>query len=215
MNDPIRIMIVDDHEIAREGLRTLLEEEPDIEIAGEASSGREALNLAARLSPEVILLDMVMPNMDGVETIRQLRTAGSTAAIIVLSTFAENQMVRDAVEAGALGYLLKDASRAELLRAIEGARNGRPALHPEAQRHLMQRLASPAKKPSKVEELTSRERDVLIEIARGRSNKQIASTLHLSEGTVKGYVSIILAKLEVEDRTQAALFAVKEGLVTP
>lgn len=215
MNDPIRILIVDDHEIAREGLRTLLEEERDIELVGEAASGREALNLTARLSPEVILLDMVMPNMDGIETIRQLRAAGSTAAIIVLSTFAENHMVRDAVEAGALGYLLKDVSRSELLRAIEGAKNGRPALHPEAQRHLMQRLSMPAKKPSRLEELTLRERDVLIEIAQGRSNKQIATSLNLSEGTVKGYVSIILAKLEVDDRTQAALYAVKEGLVTP
>ncbi len=215
MNDPIRIMIVDDHEIAREGLRTLLEEERDVEIVAEASSGREALNLAARHDPQVILLDMVMPNMDGVETIRQLRAAGSTAAIVVLSTFAENHMVRDAVEAGALGYLLKDASRLEILRAIESANHGRPALHPEAQRHLMQRLAAPAKKASRLEELTTRERDVLIEIAQGRSNKQIASSLNLSEGTVKGYVSIILAKLEVDDRTQAALYAVKEGLVTP
>ncbi len=213
MNEPIRVLIVDDHEIVREGLRTLLSEEPDIEIVAEATRGEQALVLAERHSPEVILLDMVMPGIGGVETIRRLRAAGSRAAIVVLTSFAEDDMVRQAVEAGALGYLLKDVSGGELVRALRGARDGHPALAPEAQRLLMQRLAAP-KASSPLDELTPRETSVLAEIARGRSNKQIAKALHLSEGTVKGYVSAVLSKLGVEDRTQAALLAVKEGLVS-
>ncbi len=211
MNEPIRVLIVDDHEIVREGLRTLLSEERDIEIVAEAARGEQALVLAAAHRPEVILLDMVMPGIGGLETIRRLRAAGSKAAVIVLTSFVEDAMVRQALEAGALGYLLKDVSGSELLRALRGAKDGHPALHPEAQRLLMQRLTAP-KTASPLDELTPREKSVLAEIARGRSNKQIAKELHLSEGTVKGYVSAVLSKLGVEDRTQAALLAVREGL---
>lgn len=213
MNEPIRVLIVDDHEIVREGLRTLLSEERDIEIVAEAARGEQALVLAAAHGPEVILLDMVMPGIGGLETIRRLRAAGSKAAILVLTSFVEDAMVRQALEAGALGYLLKDVSGGELLRALRGAKDGHPALHPEAQRLLMKHFTAP-KTISPLDELTPREKTVLAEIARGRSNKQIAKELHLSEGTVKGYVSAVLSKLGVEDRTQAALLAVREGLLT-
>ncbi len=209
---PPRLLIVDDHAIVREGLRTLLSEEPDLEIAGEAANGEEALEACARLGPDVVLLDLAMPGLDGLGTLRRWRqTGGGPPAVLVLTSFAEEGSVRQAIELGALGYLLKDVSRAELVAAVRGAKHGRPALHAEAQRHLMRQIAAPLA-PSPLTDLTPRETSVLAEIAQGRSNRQIAKTLHLSEGTVKGYVSTVLSKLGVEDRTQAALLAVREGL---
>jgi DNA-binding NarL/FixJ family response regulator len=208
----IRILIVDDHEIVREGLRTVLAEVEDLELVGEAASGLEALDRVRELAPEVVLMDIVMPEMGGIEAIRRLTAAGSPARVLVLSSFVEDELVRQAVEAGALGYLLKDASKGDLVRAIRDARKGKPSLHPDAQRILMQRVQAPPS-ASPLDDLTPRERSVLELIARGRSNKQIASGLHLSEGTVKGYVSAVLSKLAVDDRTQAALLAVREGLV--
>ncbi|MCB1032323.1 MAG: response regulator transcription factor [Acidobacteria bacterium] len=212
MSDTVSILIVDDHEIVREGLRTLLGEVDDLQVVGEAGSGRQALDRAAALDPDVILMDLVMPQMGGIEAIAKLKEQGSRAGILVLSSFIEDDLVRQAVEAGALGYLLKDASKGDLIRAIRGAKEGRPSLHPDAQRILMQRVQAPPQR-SPIDELTPREKNVLELIARGRSNKQIASSLHLSEGTVKGYVSAILGKLAVDDRTQAALLAVREGFV--
>lgn len=213
MNEAITILIVDDHEIVREGLRTLLGEVEDLRVVGEAGSGRQALQKVEALRPDVVLMDLVMPEMGGIEAIRQLTEQGCSAGILVLSSFIEDDLVRQAIEAGALGYLLKDASKGDLIRAIRGAKQGRPSLHPDAQRILMQRVqAPPAQSP--IDDLTPREKTVLELIARGRSNKQIASSLHLSEGTVKGYVSAVLGKLGVEDRTQAALLAVREGFVT-
>lgn len=208
----IRILIVDDHEIVREGLRTVLAEVEDLDIVGEAGSGREALEKAAALEPDVVLMDLLMPEMGGVEAIRRLQERGDAAKVVVLSSFVEDDLVRQAIEAGALGYLLKDASKGDLVRAIRGARAGVPALHPEAQRILMQRVQP--QPPSLLDGLTPREKSVLELIAQGHSNKQIASRLHLSEGTVKGYVSTILGKLAVDDRTQAALLAVREGFVS-
>ena len=213
MTEPIRVLIVDDHAIVREGLRTLLSEEPGIEVVGEAANGVEALVSATRLQPDVILMDLVMPEMDGLEATKLIREGGSASRILVLTSFADDQRVRAAIRAGAIGYLLKDVLKDDLLHAIRTAAQGRPALHPEAQRQLMQQVAAPAP-PSLLEDLTARERDVLRLIARGQSNKEIAATLHLTEGTVKGYVSAILAKLGVDDRTQAALYAVKHGLAT-
>ena len=209
---PIRVLIVDDHEIVREGLRTLLAEEPEFEVAGEASNGRDAVESAARLKPDVVLLDLMMPGMDGIEVTRQIRKAELPSRVLVLTSFAEDKQVRDAIAAGAIGYLLKDVLKGDLLKAIRNAHQGQPSLHPEVQRQLMRRVASSTPAPL-IEELTARERVVLQLIAQGQSNKGIASTLHLSEGTVKGYVSAILAKLGVADRTQAALYAVKHGLV--
>lgn len=208
---PLRILLVDDHEIVREGLRTLLSDEDDLEVVGEAGDGAQALRLVAALEPDLVLMDLAMPGMDGLETLRQLRRSGSAARVLILTTFAEGEQVREAVAEGALGYLLKDVPKAELVRALRGARHGTPALHPEAQRVLMRGVATPPG-DSPFDLLTPRELSVLELLAQGFSNKKIGTTLHLSEGTVKGYVSAVLAKLQVQDRTQAALLAVRHGL---
>lgn len=210
MTQPIRVFIVDDHAIVREGLQTLLAEEREFLVVGEAARGAEAVRLIPGAKPDVVLMDLVMPEIDGVETIRRLRQAGVQTHILVLTSFSEDQRVRDALQAGATGYLLKDVLKDDLLRAIQSAARGEPTLHPEAQRVLIRQTTAPA---SPLHSLTDRERDVLRLIAQGRSNKEIAATLYLTEGTVKGYVSTILGKLGVEDRTQAALLAVRHGLV--
>jgi DNA-binding NarL/FixJ family response regulator len=206
---PIRVLIVDDHEIIREGLRTLLGEEPGLELAGEAGSGEEALGLLGALRPDVVLVDLLMPGMGGIELIRRVRRTDERTRFLVLTSYAEDRQVHEAIAAGAIGYLLKDVLRTELVRAIRDANQGLPALHPEAQKQLMRRVRTPVHEPA--EELTAREREVLALIAEGQSNKLIAARLGLSEGTVKGYVSAILGKLGVADRTQAALWAVRNG----
>ena len=213
MNTPIKVVIADDHEIVREGLRTLFRDELDITVVAEARSGEEALEMVGRHDPDVVLMDLVMPGIGGVEAARRVREAAPRTQVLVLTSFAGDQQVKEALRAGAIGFLLKDVSRDELLRAIRSVRDGRPALHAEAQRHLL-RGVSPDPVANALAELTDRERGVLQLIARGRSNKAIASELFLSEGTVKGYVSVILSKLGVEDRTQAALWAVKHGVVS-
>ena len=206
---PVRVLIVDDHSIVREGLRTLLSEEAEIEVVGEAANGAEAVKLVATRHPHVILMDLVMPEVDGIEAIRRIRARKYACEILVLTSFGDDQHVRDAIQAGATGYLLKDVLKADLLRAIQAAARGEPTLHPEAQRVLIRQTTA----PSPFKDLTERELDVLRLIAQGRSNREIALTLHLTEGTVKGYVSTVLDKLQVDDRTQAALFAVKHKLV--
>ncbi len=205
----IRILIVDDHVIVREGVRALLEDE-GFAVVGEAGSGDEAVERARSLAPDVVLMDLVMPGLPAIEAIRLIRESCPGTQVLVLTTFLDDRQVREAVEAGAIGYLLKDVLKGDLARAIRDARQSRPWLHPEAQRSLMQRVTS---RPAPHESLTPRERSVLELIGRGRSNKQIAAALHLSEGTVKGYTSVIFDKLAVADRTQAALYAVKHGLV--
>lgn len=207
---PIRLLIADDHVIVREGLRMFLTEE-DIEVVGEAANGVEAVALAAALKPDVVLMDLVMPELDGIQATQRIREVSPDTRILILTSFADDRNVHEAIRAGALGYLLKDVLKPELLRAIQAALQNRPTLHPEAQRLLMRQVASPAD-PSPLQDLTERERDVLRLIAQGRSNKEIAAALHLTEGTVKGYVSAILVKLHVADRTQAALCAVRHGL---
>lgn len=210
MSPAIRVLLVDDHAIVREGLRALLSEEPGIGVAGEAANGAQAVALAAELRPEVVLMDLVMPEMDGIEATRRIRAASPASRVLVLTSFAGDAQVHAAIEAGALGYLLKDVLKPELVRAIRAAAQDSPTLHPEVQRRLMRQLAAPPK-PSPLEGLTERERSVLALIARGHSNKEIAAALHLTEGTVKGHVSAILLKLGVADRTQAALLAVRHG----
>lgn len=210
MMTPIRVLIVDDHTIVREGLRTLLAEEAEIEVVGEAANGLEALGLVAMHQPQVVLMDLVMAGIDGIETTRRIRQMNTPCQVLVLTSFGDDQRVRDAVQAGAIGYLLKDVLKADLLRAIHAAARGEPTLHPEAQRVLIRQTRTPA---APFRDLTERELDVLRLIGQGKSNREIATTLHLTEGTVKGYVSTILAKLQVEDRTQAALYAVRHGLV--
>lgn len=205
----IRVLIVDDHAIVREGLRTLLSEEEELDVIGEASNGAEALGVIATHRPDVVLMDLMMPVMDGVEATRRVRQQTPTSRVIVLTSFRDDQLVQDAIRAGATGYLLKDVLKADLLSAIRRAARGEPVLHPEAQAALMRQASAP---PSPLQGLTEREVDVLRLIAQGHSNREIADTLYLTEGTVKGYVSTILSKLNVQDRTQAALLAVKHGL---
>jgi DNA-binding NarL/FixJ family response regulator len=203
----IRVLIVDPHVIVHAGLRSLLAEADDMLIVGEATHSADALHRAACLQPNVILIDPMLPEMDGIETIRLLRQHSATSQIVVLTAVGEEQWVHAALQAGAIGYLLKDVLQSELLRAIRAAAQGEPTLHPVAQRALMRKAtASPFK------DLTEREFDVLRLIVQGCNNRTIATTLCLTEGTVKGYVSTILAKLQVADRTQAALYAVKHGL---
>jgi len=211
--DPVRILIADDHEVVREGLGHLLGGEPGFELVGFARDGEEAVRKAESERPHVILMDLVMPVLDGVTAIGRLRESGVDSAIVVLTTFIEETKVRDALEAGAVGYLLKDVSKEELKSAIRSAAEGRHTLHPEAEEILLRPDTSNGS--GALARLTDRERDVLRLIASGKSNKAIAKALFLSVGTVKGYVSKVLSKLRVQDRTQAALLAVREGLVDP
>ena len=209
----IRVLIVDDHEIVREGLQTLLTEESDIEVIGGARDGAEGVRAAAALRPQVVLMDLAMPGMDGIEAIRQVRAACAECRVLVLTSFVDDRRVLEAIQAGATGYLMKDVLKPDLLDAIRAAAQGRPTLHPLAQQALMRQTIAADAQPHA--SLTEREHEVLRLIAAGNSNKQIAAILYLSEGTVKGYVSAILAKLGVTDRTQAALYAVKHGLNVP
>lgn len=211
MSSRVRVLIADDHAVVREGLNLFLEETDEIEIVGEARDGVEAVSAAQKLNPDVILMDVMMPRMDGIEALRRIKESGVPARVLMLTTFAEETHVREAIQAGAIGYLMKDVLKPELLAAIRAAAEGRPTLHPEAQSRLIGHLTKPPER-SPLDDLTDRERDVLALIARGKSNKAIAATLFLSVGTVKGYVSTILAKLGVSDRTQAALLAVKHGI---
>lgn len=212
MNSSIRIVIADDHNMVREGLRMFLSEERDLQVIGEADNGLAAVTLVEELRPDVVLMDLLMPGMDGIEATRRLRESAPRSQVLVLTSFLDDQKVRDAIQAGAIGYLLKDVLRDELLSAIRAAAQGRPTLHPEAQRHLMRQVSEPAALQP-FDHLTEREREALVWIAQGNSNKEIAAQMHLTEGTVKGYVSAILIKLDVADRTQAALYAVRHGLV--
>lgn len=208
---PARVLLVDDHEMVRFGLRTLLEDEPGLVVVGEASSGEQALAQAAALSPHVVLMDLALPDADGIATTRRLRASHpGTNVIILTGNFGDDLRVKEAVQAGAVGYLLKDILKADLVHAIRRAAESKPTLHPEAQEQLMKVTLEV---PAAHAELTGRELSVLKLIGQGLSNKKIAARLELTEGTVKGYVSIILSKLGVSDRTQAALYAVKQGLV--
>jgi NarL family two-component system response regulator LiaR len=211
----IRVLIVDDHAVVREGLRAFLELQVDIEVVGEADDGEAALELVERLAPEVILMDLVMPRLDGVGAMRQLRARGIETRVIVLTSFLDDERLLPAIQAGAAGYLLKNAEPAELVRAIRAARRGEAIIDPTAAAQLVRVIAEgtgPA--GSDAERLTRREREVLELITRGQSNKRIALALGISEKTVKTHVGHVLAKLGVADRTQAALRAVRDGLVS-
>lgn len=212
MSETIRILIVDDHAIVRQGLRAVLRVLPGLEWAGEARNGREALELIPDLKPDLVLIDLVMPELDGVATITGIKRIAPAMPVIALTTFAEADLVIGAVQAGADGYLLKDVEVAELERAIRAVCAGRPYLHPEATRHLLQATAQPVDPPEK---LTSREREVLALLARGLTNRQISGELHIAEKTVSVHVSNILSKLALSSRTQAALYAARSGLVPP
>lgn len=209
MRKPVRVLIADDHQVVREGLQMILaESDGEIVVVGEASDGEEAVRLAKSVNPDVVLMDLSMPRVDGLEATRRLREAGVPSRVLILTSFADGDGVRDAVRAGVTGYLMKDVLKSELLTAIRLAADGVPTLHPRAQQHLMRGIAEPDT-PSPFAVLTPRERDVLALLAQGESNKRIAAALNLSIGTVKGYVSAIFEKLGVDDRTQAALLVAK------
>jgi DNA-binding NarL/FixJ family response regulator len=203
----IRVVIADDHAVVRQGLRTFLDLQDDIEVVAEAGDGAEALAAAEEHAPDVVLIDLVMPNVDGIEAIRGLRERVPAARAIVLSSFIDDEKLLPAVRAGAAGYLLKDVEPQQLVEAIRTVHAGGALLHPKVASRLLEEMAS--------DPLTPREREVLALIGRGMANKVIARELSLSEKTVKAHVSSILAKLGVSDRTQAALYAVRAGLVGP
>jgi two-component system, NarL family, response regulator LiaR len=208
---PIRVLIVDDHGVVREGLRAYLELEPDIQVVGEARDGQEGVQRAQELQPDVVLMDLMMPRMDGVEATAAIKEQQPEMHVIVLTSFVDDDRVVPAIRAGATSYLLKDVAAADLARAIRGARAGQAQLHPEVARRLMQQVTTP-RKVEAITQLTDREAEVLRLLAEGRSNKEIARSLVVSERTVKGHVSNILGKLGLQDRTQAALYAVRHGL---
>ena len=209
----VRILLVDDHAIVREGLRALLEDVPGLRIVGEASNGDEAVEMAARLEPNLVLMDLKMPGLPAPDAIRTIRARNPGVHVLMLTSYAEDQQVQRVISAGALGYVLKDVAKAELLKAMTTVARGEPWLHAEAQRLLVNRMRKPSEL-NPLELLTDRERSVLRLLAQGQSNRNIGKSLQLTEGTVKGYVSNILAKLKLDDRTQAALLAVKLGLDT-
>ncbi len=188
MPNTIRVLIVDDHEIVREGLRTLLAEETDIQVVGEAADGAEGVSLTLALRPDVVLMDLVMPNVDGIEAMRRLQQTDAAWRVLVLTSFADDGLVPEALRVGAVGYLLKDVLKAELIQAIHAAAKGQPYLHPEAQRRMIQQVITPPQ-PSATFNLTRREHEVLNLLLQGKSNKEIARELHIKEGTVKGHVS--------------------------
>jgi len=212
MTDPIRVLIVDDYEIVRQGLCTLLAGEDDIVVVGEATNGAEGISMIQELGPDVVLMDLVMPDMDGIDAIQTLRRSGTKSHVLMLTSYDADESVRGALKLGAIGYLLKDVPKAELLMAIRAAAKGQPYLHHKAQRSLIQQVVAPDESSFRPA-LTSREQDVLRLLSQGNSNKSIAQKLGITVGTVKGHVSVILDKLGVEDRTQAALFSVQHGLV--
>ena len=209
MSDLIRVLLVDDHAVVREGVRAFLQLQPGIEVVGEADGGETALAVAAKLEPDVILMDLLMPDGDGITALRELRQAQPAAKVLVLSSYIDDAQVFGAIQAGAAGYQLKDIQPDALADAIRDVNAGRPSLHPEAQARLMHRTEGRAAGSS----LTPRERDVLRLLAEGFANKEIAARLVVSEKTVKTHVSSILGKLGVQDRTQAALAAVRQHLV--
>ncbi len=213
--EKIKVLIVDDHQVVRQGLRTFLELNQDINVIGEAVNGEDAIQKVRQLSPHVVLMDLVMPIMDGIEATRQIKASGSSVKVIALTSFSEDDKVFPAIQAGASSYLLKDVSPDELLDAIRAAYLGEPRLHPNIARKLMDQISSssnPASKPH-FEALTDRELDVVRLIANGCNNLQIAKQLVISEKTVKTHVSNILAKLNLDDRTQLAIYAIKNKLV--
>lgn len=213
MTDAIRVLIVDDHAVVRQGLRAFLQTQDDVEIAGEAADGDEAIRQVRELVPDVVLMDLVMPKLDGIAAIREMRALSPSTKVLVLTSFADDDKVFAAVKAGAAGYLLKDVRPQELGDAIRTVYRGEALLHPTVAAKLMQELAQSGRRQASPDSLTDRELDVLRLIARGMSNKEIALELGVAEKTVKTHVSNILQKLHLADRTQAALYAVRERLV--
>lgn len=209
----ITVLIVDDHAMVRQGLRTFLELYEDFSVVGEAGDGRAAVDACSLLKPQVVLMDLVMPEMDGITATRQISSLGLGTRVIALTSFIEDEKVISAIQAGACGYLLKDVSPDELIDALRAVSRGEARLHPEVTRRLMHQVAAQPKPSSSPVDLTGRELEVLRLIAQGKSNQAIADALVISEKTVKTHVSSLLSKLQLEDRTQLAIYALKHGLV--
>jgi NarL family two-component system response regulator LiaR len=214
MTDTIQVLVVDDHAIVRKGIRALLDTEQGIDVAGEARNGWEAVIETENLKPHVILMDLEMPEMDGIEAIRRITEKQPGVRILVLTSFATDDKVFPAVKAGALGYLLKDSGPDELIAAIRQVHQGESSLHPTIARKLLEEISRPTDRKPTTEPLTERELDVLRLVAQGMSNREIADELVISEGTVRTHVSNILGKLHLASRTQATLYALREGIAS-
>lgn len=211
-SEKIAVVLVDDHAIVRQGLRTYLELQPDIEVVGEASDGREAVGVVRDLLPDIVLMDLVMPNSDGVEATRAITGMAPSTRVIVLTSFSEDEKVFASIKAGAQGYLMKDVLPSDLVKAIRTVYKGEAQLDPEIARKLMHEFTNPQPTAPR-HDLTERELEVLRLIAHGKTNKDISEDLVLSEKTVKTHVSNILQKLHLSDRTQAAVYALRQKIV--
>jgi NarL family two-component system response regulator LiaR len=211
---PIRVFVADDHAIVRKGITAVLEIVPDIEVVGEARDGREAVAQAERLRPDVILMDLVMPEMDGIEAIRRIKDRRPEARILVLTTFAGEDQIFPAIKAGALGYHLKDSHPEDLVQAIRQVHRGESSLHPVIALKVLEEISRPSDRPPTPDPLTPRELEVLRLVAQGKENWEIAERLVISEATVRTHVSNITSKLHVASRTQAALYALREGIAS-
>lgn len=207
----IRVLIVDDHEVVRHGLRYMLEQRPDIEVIGEGSDGEQAIALVNDLLPDVVLLDLLMPKMDGMTVVREIERFAPNTHIIILTSYYEDDQIFNAIKAGALSYLLKESSTLELVEAIRAAARGESKLHPRVAGRLLREMRQQERSPLK--DLTPRELEVLTSIARGRSNAEIAAELVISEPTVRMHVANLLSKLHLADRTQAAIYALQQHVV--
>ncbi len=211
---PIRVLIVDDHAIVRKGISALLARVEDIEVVGEASDGLQAVERSQALAPDVVIMDLVMPQLDGISAIYQITDQQPDVHIIALTSFATDDKVFPAIKAGALGYILKDSDPEDLIQAIRQVHRGEPALHPSIARKVLQELNCPAQGPPTPDPLTERELQVLRLVAQGHSNQEIADNLVIEEVTVRTHVSHILNKLHLANRVQATLYALREGLTT-
>jgi len=211
----IKVLIVDDHQVVRQGLRTFLELQEDVLVVGEAGDGQSAVEMVRQLNPNIVLMDLVMPRLDGISATRQVKSLGSDVKVIALTSFTEDDKVFPAIQAGASSYLLKDVSPDDLVEAIRAVYRGEARLHPDIARKLMEQVAhqTPSPRESHVDDLTERELDVINLVAHGFNNQEIAKELVISEKTVKTHISNILSKLQLEDRTQLAIYAIKKGLV--
>jgi two-component system, NarL family, response regulator LiaR len=214
-SEKITVLIVDDHQVVRQGLHTFLELNEDVRVVGEAVDGQMAVEMTQQLDPDVVLMDLVMPRLDGIGATRQIKSLGLRSKVIALTSFTEDDKVFPAIQAGASSYLLKDVSPDDLVEAIRAAHRGEARLHPDIARKLMEQVAHQAKPARKgpEENLTEREREVIRLVAQGRSNAEIAQELVISDKTVKTHISNILSKLDLQDRTQLAIYAIKNGLV--
>jgi NarL family two-component system response regulator LiaR len=211
---PIRVLIVDDQAIVRKGICALLAEVVYVDVIGEAANGQEAVIQARELHPDVILMDLVMPEVDGIEAIRQISDCCETVRVLVLTSFASDDKVFPAIKAGALGYLLKDSEPDDLLQAIQQVHRGEPSLHPIIARKVLQEMQRPSKHPPTPDPLTDRELQVLRLVARGLTNREIAERLVVTEATVRSHVSNTLGKLHLANRVQATLYALQEGITS-